>query len=111
MTEALWNIILLLIAAMGGWLFWSWRKQEEYAKRHILQLCKRESLQFLDVARAHGKFGWYHGLVWKAEFTFGFSSDGETRYEGIIYMTNLKCATYSLPPYRITSQDMEHTIH
>ncbi|RTE86986.1 MULTISPECIES: DUF3301 domain-containing protein [Gammaproteobacteria] len=104
MTANLINILLLLVAAMGGWLFWSWRKQEEYAKRHILHLCKGESLQFLDLSRVKGKPVWNRGLAWQAEFSFGFSSDGETRYEGTIYMVNLKCVSKELPVYRVPQE-------
>ena len=105
MTDALQYVILLLIACLGAWLFWSWRKQEEFAKRQIQHICKQASLQFLDVARHSGKVSFKHGLQWQAEFVFGFSSDGETRYEGVVTLLNFHLKDYQLPPHRLPPEE------
>lgn len=80
--------------------FWQWRQQDEAARQYALQLCKRHELQFLDIARRKGRPRWQKGFGWLAVFQFGFSSDGEMRYEGTLDLFNLRLQDTYIPPHR-----------
>ncbi|WP_113906209.1 DUF3301 domain-containing protein [Aliidiomarina celeris] len=100
MVFELLNVLWLLCAATAGALFWNWRRQDEWARKYAAHVCKKNDLQLLDVARQTGRFRYQKGWAWQAEFSFGFSSDGESRYEGTLTLRNLHLAGVQLPPHR-----------
>ncbi|MCC5856275.1 MAG: DUF3301 domain-containing protein [Idiomarina sp.] len=102
----LWNILILLGLFIFAASFWNWRRQDEQARLHALALCKHHKLQFLDIARIKGFPTLTGGPGWQATFQFGFSSDGESRYEGTLLMRNLRLVDVELPVYR-TAQDID----
>lgn len=100
MSANLIDVLALLGLFLLGYLFWQWRLQEEHARRHAEQICAKNKVQFLDIARTAGKFALKPKLGWQAQFTFGFSSDSKSRYEGSITLINLFLQTSQLPPFR-----------
>lgn len=100
MSANLIDVLVLLGLFLLGYLFWQWRLQEEHARRHAEQICAKNKVQFLDIARTTGKFAFKPKLGWQAKFTFGFSSDSKSRYEGSITLINLYLQNSQLPPFR-----------
>jgi len=100
----LFDLVLLFsfLAICGS--FWQWRQQDEAARNYAQQLCKRHELQLLDIARKTGRPSWQKGPGWLAEFQFGFSSDGEMRYEGSIDLFNLRLKESYIPPHRTPTE-------
>lgn len=105
------SLLLCLLAIVFG--FWQWRLQDETARQYAEHICQRHQLQLLDIARKSGGLSWRHQLGWRATFQFGFSSDGETRYEGSLTLLNLHLQNSQLPPYRVesTDDDVERVLH
>lgn len=95
------DVVLLLGLFLAGALFWNWRRQDEWARQHAAFVCKQNQIQLLDVARANGRPTFQGGLAWRAQFHFGFSSDGESRYEGLLTLHNLRLEAVQLPPHRM----------
>lgn len=96
------DVLTLLAIAVVIWVFWQHRQQAESASRHAQHYCKQQQLQFLDVRREHTRWS-FKGRQpgWRATFILGFSSDGETRYEGTLELHNQQLIGVSLPPYRV----------
>ena len=98
------DAILLITISFTGWLFWQGRRQAEQAKVHAERYCQQQHLQFLDIAWLGGrpaKLGRHVG--WLSHYSFSFSSDGESRYEGTISLLNLRLEKVVTPPYRLPS--------
>lgn len=91
--------------------FWQVRKQHEYALKYAQSICQKHQLQFLDLARKRERIVWRSGPVWKIQFQFGFSGDGESRYEGILIMHHLTLSDYELPLYRLPPEPPENNVH
>ncbi|MCL5254961.1 MAG: DUF3301 domain-containing protein [Gammaproteobacteria bacterium] len=100
MSAGLLDALALLGLFLLGYLFWQWRLQEEQARRHAEQVCEKNNVQFLDIARSSGRLALKPKLGWQASFTFGFSSDSKSRYEGEIVLINLYLKQALLPPFR-----------
>lgn len=97
---------LAAIATIAG-LFWQFRRLGERAQAHAQHYCKQHKLQYLDIARQHGKFRLSRrGPVWQTEFTFGFSSDREHRYEGTLIYANTRLQRVDMPVYRTLEPDL-----
>lgn len=97
------DLVLLLLLLVVVVLFWNWRRQEEQARHHAQRVCQQHELQLLDLARQSGRLVLHRGPAWRAEFSFGFSSDGETRYEGVLTLHNLQLADVALPAHRVNA--------
>ncbi|RUO42291.1 DUF3301 domain-containing protein [Pseudidiomarina aestuarii] len=99
------DVILLLGLCFGGYLFWQGRRQAEAAQQHARRYCQQEGLQFLDLAwQASRPHRWGRRMGWQSRYNFGFSSDGESRYEGEITLLNLSLQRVSTPPYRLPTE-------
>ena len=97
------NIYYLLIAFLVCWYFIYLRKISEVGRIHAQQYCKKENLQFIAVARKYSRpsFSRKNGLFMQSAFDFEFSGDGESSYQGIIYLKGVKLDSVFLPAYRI----------
>ncbi|WP_194755844.1 DUF3301 domain-containing protein [Aliidiomarina indica] len=104
MNINLMELVALLALLLFGYLFWQWRLQEEFARKHAEMLCKRHDIQFLDIARSSGRPRFSPKPGWEARFVFGFSSDTQSRYEGEIMLLNRHLRDYSLPTYRTATE-------
>lgn len=95
------SVILLALVALVALLFWQRRQQHEYAHAHAVRYCNKEQLQLLDIARTQGRLAWTRrGPAWQTDFVIGFSSDGQSRYEGTLRMLNLQLQGVDLPVFR-----------
>lgn len=104
MSAGLLDALALLSLFLLGYLFWQWRLQEEQARRHAEQVCEKNNVQFLDIARSSGRLALKPKLGWQARFIFGFSSDSKSRYEGEIVLINLYLKQAVLPPFRFHAE-------
>lgn len=97
------NIYYLLAAFLIVWYFLYLRKISEAGQNHAQLHCKKENLQFISVARKSTRpsFDKVHGLFMKSTFEFEFSGDGESSYQGILFLNGIKLESVVLPPYRI----------
>jgi len=96
------DVVLLLALVLLANVFWQWRQQAERANAYALRYCQQHQLQLLDVYRSGGKLSWKKSAVgWQAQFSFSFSSDGESRYEGDLWLFNHKLQHIAVPPYRL----------
>ena len=99
------DVIVFLVLLLAVWVFWQHRQQSESAQKHAIYYCKQQGLQFLDIRRdkTHWSFkGSQPG--WRSTFKLGFSSDGETRYEGDLTLHNQRLIGVELPPCRVPGQ-------
>lgn len=95
------SVLLLALIVVIAMLFWQWRQQNEFAHAHAARYCKQEGLQLLDVARISGRLVWSkRGPAWRADFILGFSSDGQSRYEGTMRLLNLRLQSVDMPVFR-----------
>ncbi|EKE84858.1 DUF3301 domain-containing protein [Idiomarina xiamenensis] len=93
---------LLIAIGLLGWLFWLWRQQSERARQQAQRYCQQQQLQLLEVYRGKGRFCRHQGrLGWLSHFQFDFSSDGESRYQGDLWMFNGKLTSIETPAYRL----------
>lgn len=97
------NIYLLLFFCLFCWYFLYLRKVSEAAKRFADRHCEKEQLQFIAIARRKSRlaFNKIKGIYLLSIFDFEFSGDGESSYEGIIILNNLKVDNIELPAYRV----------
>lgn len=97
------NIYYLLFVCLIFWYFIYLRKVSEFARVHADKYCQQESLQFISIARRKSrlKFDKKHGPHWYSTFDFEFSGDGESRYQGVLYLRGYKLESVHLPPYKI----------
>ncbi|WP_322407340.1 DUF3301 domain-containing protein [Idiomarina sp. PL1-037] len=99
------DVIVLLALATAIWVFWQHRQQSESAQKHALFYCKQQGLQFLDIRREDTRWSFKGSQPgWRSTFKMGFSSDGETRYEGDLTLHNQRLVGVELPPFRIPAQ-------
>lgn len=98
-------LLFILVGIAVG--FWLWRKQDEFARNHAIRICQRNHLQLLDIARKKSYPSFKYGISWLAQYQFGFSSDGETRYEGQLELRGFRLSHSELPPYRVPVETQE----
>lgn len=110
MNANLYDVLALLLLILGGYLFWQWRLQEEHARKQAEAICKKYNVQFLDIARSHGRPRFTPRTGWEAGFQFGFSSDIQTRYEGELVLLNLHLRDVTMPPHKAPAGDNENAI-
>jgi hypothetical protein len=103
------DVLLLLGLLLLGWIFWQHRQQSESAYRHAAHYCKQQGLQLLDVRRDRTRWS-FKGRQpgWRVTFKMGFSSDGETRYEGDLELHNQQLIGVELPPFRVPNREPLH---
>jgi len=95
---------ILLIVVFFAFTVWFWRIREnaEQVREFALKYCQTYDLQFISIARKNIIFwpdrGKKIGLI---EYSFCFSSDKETAYEGIISVYKGKINQVDLPAYRV----------
>lgn len=97
------NIYFLLIILAIFWYFIYLRKVSEVARRHIIKYCKTENLQFISIARRNSKlrFNRRYGPHFLSTFDIEFSGDGESKYQGAMFLRAYKLESIELPAYRI----------
>lgn len=96
------DVLLLVIIAAGGALFWRIRMISEAANRYLAQYCNTQQLQLISIARRRTRPMLYRGkLDWRSEFDFEFSSTGQDCYTGSLTMNGLTVVTTETPPHRI----------
>lgn len=97
------NIYYLLIVCLVCWYFVFLRKVSESAKKHANSYCQKEQLQFIALARRSSRFTFskHQGFYLASIFDFEFSGDGESSYQGQLFLQGLKLDQVVLPPYRV----------
>lgn len=97
------NIYYLLFAFLICWYFIYLRQISETGRKHAQQYCKKEQLQFIAIARQYTRlsFNKQDGLFVKSAFDFEFSGDGESSFQGILFLKGNKLDSVELPAYRI----------
>ncbi|MBD1584310.1 DUF3301 domain-containing protein [Pseudoalteromonas sp. S16_S37] len=96
----LWLFIILgaIIA-----LFWTSRQAAEAAKDHAQHQADRLQVQLISVACERRRLGILRngkpGI--KSQFTFEFSSDGESVYQGTLHLENSRLVKADIPPHRL----------
>ncbi len=87
------------------WYFIYLRKIAEAARKHALNYCEKEDLQYIAIARRSSRltFNKQLGLFWRSIFDIEFSGDGESSYQGAIILHGLKLVDIELPAYRINT--------
>lgn len=99
------NVILIAAIAFIAGLFWQLRQLGEQAQRVAKNYCKQQQLQFLDVALLNVRLKFNRrGPYWNSRYQFGFSSDQENRYEGVLEFNNRRLAQVHMPVYRTFEQ-------
>ncbi|RWU12314.1 DUF3301 domain-containing protein [Pseudidiomarina gelatinasegens] len=98
------DAIALLLVGFVVLIFWQGRRQAEQARRYVEQYCKQQQLQFLDIAWQGGRPAkLQRHLGWLSRYEFGFSSDGESRYNGQATLLNMRLVEITTPPHRVPS--------
>ena len=97
------NIYLLLFIALLLWYFVHMRKVAESARQFAVQHCKKEQLQFIAIARSSNRirFSKRQGLYFETTYTFEFSGDGESEYQGKLTLAGYRLLNIEMPAYRI----------
>lgn len=99
------DVIVFLGLLAAVWVFWQHRQQAESAQKHAVYYCKQHSLQLLDIHRATTRWSFKGSQPgWRSTFKMGFSSDGETRYEGDLTLHNQRLIGVELPPFRMPTE-------
>lgn len=92
--------LLVIIAVMAQ--FWVLRGISEGAQRFLHNYCQQHQLQLLSMARAKTRPALHKGkLIWKNEFQFEFSGNGEDASQGTMTMMGYKVLSVETPAYRI----------
>lgn len=104
----MWEILLALALAVGGWL---WMENQGVRDRAILiakDFCKRQNVQFLDEAMSPVKWRLRRNtrgqMVIERTYRFEFSDTGDNRLKGTIIMLGKELDTMHLQPYRLTTE-------
>ena len=97
---SLWTFILI---GSVIYFFWLNRKVAEAANAHAKRQSEQLQVQLMSVACTKRRFGLLKsgkpGI--KSEFTFEFSSDGESAYQGVLFMENEMLQSVLVPPHKI----------
>ncbi|NOU50674.1 DUF3301 domain-containing protein [Pseudoalteromonas sp. JBTF-M23] len=84
-------------------LFWTSRQAAEAAKGHAQHQAQKLQVQLISVACEKRRLGILRngkpGI--KSQFTFEFSSDGESVYQGTLHLENSRLIKADIPPHRI----------
>ncbi|ASD66398.1 DUF3301 domain-containing protein [Pseudoalteromonas piscicida] len=96
---------LFIIVSSVIALFWYSRQIAEAANRHAQHQAESLQVQLLSVACSKRRFGVLKDgkLGIKSQFIFEFSSDGESAYQGKLYLENERLVKKELPAYKIAS--------
>lgn len=99
------DLFWLALTASLCLLWWHNLKIREYATRQVRAYCHRQNIQFLDESVAlkslspgrnqHGR------LELQRCYQFSFTSTGEERYQGQVYLHGRRVVAFELPPHRI----------
>jgi len=86
-----------------AWHFYHQRKIAEIARHYIVTYCEKNSLQFISIAKVKSRLSNRpnSGLVWCNDYSFEFSGDGESSYQGSLVMHGTRIHDVDMPPYRI----------
>ncbi|CAM4110154.1 DUF3301 domain-containing protein [Pseudoalteromonas ostreae] len=97
---SLWTFIII---GSVIYLFWLNRKIAEAANAHAKRQSDQLQVQLMSVACTKRRFGLLKsgkpGI--KSEFIFEFSSDGESVYQGVLFMENEMLKSVLVPPHKI----------
>ncbi|WKE64536.1 DUF3301 domain-containing protein [Gallaecimonas kandeliae] len=72
------ELLTLLLLALGLFIFWRLRQQEEWARAAAVQLCQRHQVQLLEVALHRRRLG-RRGLV--HHYVMEVSLNADERYQ------------------------------
>ncbi|MFY8272688.1 DUF3301 domain-containing protein [Pseudoalteromonas sp. SSDWG2] len=94
--------MLILVSGVFG-TFWYRRKLAEAARTHAENQCQHLGVQLVSVAclkwtpaiLKNGKLGI------RSTYMFEFSSDGESLYQGKLFMDNDRLLGKEIPPHRV----------
>lgn len=94
-------LLSVILCAVIVW-FWRIRDNAEKVRHFAMQYCQNHHLQFISIARKRIIL-WPHnnnkiGLI---EYSFCFSGDKESAYEGLISIYKGKIMNIDLPVYRV----------
>lgn len=98
------QIILIVTAGFGAWLFWQQLAIRELALRHAISACEKNDLQLLDQSIGLHKIrvkklnGGGMGVL--REYSFEFTSTGEQRYNGKVFVVGRTLQGVKLDAFR-----------
>ncbi|WP_440053645.1 DUF3301 domain-containing protein [Pseudoalteromonas sp. T1lg65] len=97
---SLW-IFILVTSAIA--LFWYSRQIAEAANRHAKHQAEQLNVQLLSVACTKRRIGVLRNgkLGIKSQFLFEFSSDGESSYQGTLFLENERLVKKDLPAHKV----------
>ena len=101
----MWELTLLAVAGLAGWLVFDALRAREAAVAFAKAACQQQGLQFLDdTVRGlrtrlvrHGK----GHVALRRIFVFEFSEDGVNRRGGSVTMLGAEVESMQLEPYRL----------
>ncbi|WP_462171433.1 DUF3301 domain-containing protein [Pseudoalteromonas xiamenensis] len=96
----LWMIMAVAVVIAS---FWMSRVVADAAKVHAERQAESLNVQLLSVAMKRFRLGINRtgkpGI--QAEFVFEFCSDGDSVYQGLLYLENERLVKVDIPPHRI----------
>lgn len=101
----MWEIALLVVAALAGWLVFDTLRAREAAVAVAKAACRQHGVQFLDdtVRRLRTRLvrhGEGHAAL-RRIFAFEFSEDGVSRRGGSVTVLGAEVESVQLEPYRL----------
>lgn len=101
----MWELVLLAVAALAGWLIFDTLRAREAAVVVAKAACQQQGLQFLDdtVRRLRTRLVRHsegHAAL-RHIFVFEFSEDGVSRRGGSVTMLGADVESVQLEPYRL----------
>ena len=100
------QMILIVLVGFGAWIFWRQLAIRELALRHANAACDKSDVQLLDQSIGLSKLrfkklaGGGFGLL--REYRFEFSSTGERRYTGRIFIVGHTLQRVEMDAFRET---------
>ncbi len=104
-------ILLTSLVMLVVWYVLRARESKELATRAVASYCQRLSLSMLDQTVALSKIAfkrdrnspWFFINRWQLlrEYRFDFTSTGEDRYQGRVWLSGKRVKNIEVPPHRI----------
>lgn len=92
-----------IICFCVGWHFYYQRKLAEFARQTAHKYCEENGIQFISIAKIKSRLVMdsQKGLRWQNLYTFEFSGDGESKYDGTLTLLGNKLKAIDTPVYRV----------
>ena len=100
---------LLVFAVFAAWVFWRQLAIRELAMRHAIALCKKNDVQLLDQSIGLSRLRFVKlkrgGFGLLREYHFEFTSTGERRYKGQVYMVGSSLQRTHMDAFQVLSSE------